>query len=182
MATTRMATVDDLLAIEDDGYQYELVNGEIRRMSPAGGEASILAGGILAHLWNFVREHQLGRVFGADGTFILDERPPTAVAPDVAFVRMDRMPPASELPRPLLLAPDLAVEVVSPSDTMPQVAKKVRRYLDAGTPLVWVVIPRRKQVIVHRTQGDPITLGVDDGLDGGDVLPGFHLKVADIFF
>jgi Uma2 family endonuclease len=182
MATTRIATVDDLLAIEDDGYQYELVNGEIRRMSPAGGEASKLALGLGARIWNHVVGRQLGDVFGADCTFVLFEEPLTAVAPDVAFVRAHRLPSRSELPRPLHLAPDLAVEVVSPSDTMPQVAKKVRCYLDAGTPLVWVVIPRRKQVMVHRTVGDPITLGVDDELDGGDVLPGFQLKVADIFF
>lgn len=182
MATTRMATVDDLLAIEDDGYQYELVNGEMRRMSPAGGEASTLAAGILARIWIHVNDRRLGKVFGADGTFVLVERPPTAVAADVAFVRTERLPSAADFPRPLHLAPDLAVEVVSPNDTMPEVASKVRRYLEAGTPLVWVVIPRRKQVMVYRIAGDPITLGVDDELDGGDVLPGFQLKVADIFF
>lgn len=182
MATTRMATVDDLLAIDDDGYQYELVNGEIRRMSPAGGEASALAAGILARMWVYVNDRRLGKVFGADGTFVLFENPLTAVAPDIAFVRTERLPSAADFLRPLHLAPDLAVEVVSPSDTMPQVAKKVRRYLDAGTPLVWVVLPRRKQVMVHRRTGDPVTLGVEDELDGADVAPGFRLKVASIFF
>ena len=181
MVTTRQATVAELLAIEDDGYQYELVNGEIRRMSPAGGEASMLAGGILARLWLYANERHLGRVFGADGTFVLIENPPTAVAPDVAFVRMERIPPASELPRPLHMAPDLAVEVVSPGDTMPNVAEKVRLYLETGTPLVWVVLPRRQQVMVHQPGHDPLTLGLDDTLDGGEIIAGFSLKVADIF-
>ena len=181
MVTTRQATVDELLAIEDDGHQYELLNGEIQRMSPAGGEASNLAFGLGARIWIHVTDHDLGKVFGADGTFVLFEDPPTAVAADVAFVRTARLPPASELPRPLHLAPDLAIEVVSPSDTMPKMAKKAKLYLDAGTPLVWVVLPRRKQVIVHQRGRDARTLGADDVLEGGETIPGFRIKVADIF-
>lgn len=181
MAMTKLMTVDDLLAVPDDGYRYDLVNGELRRMSPAGGEASALGVGIAARLWFHVTERGLGKVFGADGTFVLSNDPRTALVPDVAFVRADRLPSDVEQRRPLHLAPDLAVEVVSPGDAMPEVMAKVRLYLEAGTPLVWVVLPRRKQVMVHQADGTMRTLGVGDLLDAGDVVPGFRLGVADIF-
>lgn len=180
MAMTRSMTVDDLLAVPDDGYRHDLVNGELRRISPAGGEASALGVGISARLWMHVTERGLGKVFGADGTFVLFEHPQTAVAPDVAFVRADRLPSEEEQHRPLHLAPDLAVEVVSPGDSMPDVMAKDRLYLEAGTPLVWVVLPRRKQVMVHQADYTMRTLGVDATLDAGDIVPGFQLHVADI--
>ncbi len=181
MATTTPMTVDDLLAVPDDGYRYDLVTGELRRVSPVGGEASALAAGVLARLWMHVTERGLGKVFGADGTFVLFNDPRTALVPDVAFVRADRLPSEEEQRRPLHLAPDLAVEVVSSGDSMSDVMAKVCLYLEAGTPLVWVVLPRRKQVIVHQADGTMRALGLDATLDAGDIVPGFRLRVADIF-
>jgi Uma2 family endonuclease len=103
------------------------------------------------------------------------------LAPDVAFVRADRLPAEEEADRFARLAPDLAVEIISPSDTGPEVDEKVGLYLGAGVPLVWVVDPRRKTVRVWKGDGTDRLLSEDDELDGGEVLPGFRILVSRLF-
>ena len=103
------------------------------------------------------------------------------VIPDLAFVRADRVPPEDERWHIAPFAPDLAVEVISPNDRYVEVMEKVERYARAGVPLVWLVDPRRRVVEVHALGQPPLTLHESDTLDGGDVLPGFALLVADIF-
>ena len=120
---------------------------------------------------------------GADGEFDLGHG--TALAPDVAFVRAERVPPPTSpiYEKAWPLAPDLAVEVASPNQYRPAMARKAQRYLNAGTRLVWVVWPKRKEVDVWRP-GDikpSATLGVDDVLDGLDILPGFTYPVERLF-
>lgn len=181
MAITRLMTIDELERMEPDEDQYELVRGELRRMAPAGGEASTIAVEIAAHLWTYVKPRQLGRIFGADGGFLLARNPDTVLVPDVAFVRSNRLPPAEELRGILRLPPDLAVEVVSPTDRLRDVAAKVQIYLDAGVPLVWVVEPRSQQVTVYPIEGERQILLGGQVLDGGDVLSGFRLPIDDIF-
>jgi Uma2 family endonuclease len=128
----------------------------------------------------FVEMHDLGEAHGADAGYILRRNPDTVRAPDASFVRKERLVDLDDegyLP----LAPDLAVEVVSPSNTVNEMSKKVHEYLEAGTSIVWVVEPLRRQVTVY-TPG-PVVLIYRDGdtLDGGDVLPGFTLSVTYIF-
>jgi Uma2 family endonuclease len=105
--------------------------------------------------------------------------------PDVAFVRGDRLPapPAPEYTKALLLAPDLVAEVVSPSQYRPEMEEKARRYLTAGVRLVWLVWPRHQRVDVWRQGSDqPMqTLGINDELDGLDVVPGFTYPLARLF-
>jgi Uma2 family endonuclease len=128
-----------------------------------------------------VRPAGLGRVYGADGGFVLFPDRNTVLVPDVAFVTEERAPKGEarkEFPR---LAPDLAVEVLSPSDRMADALAKVAMYLQAGTPLVWLVNPTTRTVVVFRSEMDPVTLGESDTLDGGDVLPGFTVPVAEVF-
>jgi Uma2 family endonuclease len=103
------------------------------------------------------------------------------VRPDVAFVQSDRLPPAEERDRICRFAPDLAVEVVSPTDRYVEVMEKVELYLAAGTRLVWLVEPGRRTVTVYAPGHEPHTLTDEDELDGGDVLPEFRLSVANIF-
>lgn len=181
MAITRRMTIEEYEALEQDEPGYELVEGELKRTPPAGGQSSSMAVGIAAHLWNFVTPRQLGMVFGADGGFVLRRDPDTLLVPDVAFVRTDRLPPESEQERFWRLAPDLVVEVISPSDRVRDVVAKVQRYLDAGVRLVWVVEPRRHSVTVYPANGDSHVLLPGDVLGGGDVLPDFRLPVADVF-
>lgn len=180
-------SVDELLAQPDDGWTYELVEGRLVRMPPSGGGASSKSADLLTVINTFVRTHALGAVTAPDGEYILSipGEPDTALAPDVAFVRADRLPPrdTSEWDHPWRLAPDLAVEIASPNQYRPEMAAKALYYLRAGVRLVWVVWPRLKQVDVWRpgTEQPVATLNVADSLDGLDVLPGFAYPLADLF-
>lgn len=181
-------TVDELLALPGDGWMYELVDGRLVRMPFSGGEASRISLRLGAALLAFVEAHDLGAVTGADGEYNLTQpgdTGETALAPDVAFVRAERIPPqaSSEYKMAWHLAPDLVVEVVSPSQFRPEMAAKARLYLKSGVRLLWMVWPRYQQVDVWRQGSDtPVaTLGPADSLDGEDVLPGFTYPLARLF-
>lgn len=180
MTTRTAVTADELLRMPSDGLRRELVSGELRTMPPAGFEHGAVSVESAAAVRDYVREHRLGRVVGAETGFRIGRDPDTVRAPDVAFVRADRLPPRSQWGRFLDLAPDLAVEVVSPSDRMPDVGQKAQEWLAAGTQVVWVLLPELQAVDVHTSDGT-IRLGPGDLLDGGAVLPGFAVTVADLF-
>jgi Uma2 family endonuclease len=117
--------------------------------------------------------------FSAETGFILFDDRQTVRSPDAAVVLRHRL---AELPDSFVpMAPDLAVEVLSPSDRMADALAKVAMYLQAGTPLVWFVNPATRTVVVFRSETDPVMLSEGDTLDGGDVLPGFSVPVAEIF-
>jgi Uma2 family endonuclease len=173
-------TAEDLLALPDDDKRYELVEGVLIEMSPSSRYHSRDGIRIAGQFLAFVEAHDLGEVHGSDGGFILRRNPDTVRSPDVAFVRKERLVELDEegfFP----LAPDLAVEVVSPSNTVNEMSRKVQQYLEAGTAIVWVVEPLRRQVAVYTS--DPVVRIYRDGdvLDGGDVLQGFTLSVTYIF-
>jgi Uma2 family endonuclease len=183
MVATKRITVDDLeRAGVPDGF-WELVDGRIVEVAPAGGEAS--STGMIAgyYLMGHVMPHELGRVYGADGGFVLfpGEERELLRAPDVAFVRADRVPPPAQHARFLRLPPDLVVEVVSPSDGQAAVAVKAALWIEGGVRLVWVADPASRTVDVWESGRSVRTLGVGDELDGGDVLPGFRLPIAELF-
>ena len=115
------------------------------------------------------------------GGFLLSRHPDTVRAPDIAFIHKHNFPAA--LPEDSFWpgAPDLAVEVVSPNDTIREIEERVRAWLEAGTKMVWVVNPKRRTVSVHRSATDPTTLTEKDELTGGDVVPGFRCRVRDVF-
>lgn len=174
-------TAEKLLALPDDDLLHEIIAGELIEMPPPsakhGKYAMRLGGRMDAH----ASEHRLGTVFAAETGFILSRDPDTVLAPDIAFVRADRLPPEDEWEGYLALAPDLVVEVISPSDTASRVLSKVLMYLDAGTQLVITLDPDRKAVVVYGPDRVGRILTVADTLDGGDVLPGFRLSLADLF-
>jgi Uma2 family endonuclease len=182
-------TVDELLARPDDGWQYELVEGRLVRMPGSGGQASAIAADLVGALREWVKPRRLGVVTGADGTYDLTQpgdTEETALVPDVAFTRADRVPPVDspEFAKAWHLAPDLVAEVVSPNQHHPEMDAKARLYLSAGVRLVWIVWPKSQQVDVWRpvdTSKLAITLSLHDMLDGLDVLPGFTYPVADLF-
>jgi len=164
------------------GYDlYELYDGVRRKTDSMGqrhGEIQMEIGGPLhAH----VRANRLGRVYPSDPHFILFRDPDTVVMPDVAFVREDRLAPMDTRDGYAPYAPDLAVEVISPSNRLVEILEKVALYGRAGTSLVWLVDPRARSVTVYVPGQEPRTLRDGDTLDGGDVIPGFRLPVADIF-
>lgn len=181
MATTRLITADDLWRMPDDGYRYDLVQGELIRMAPAGGEHGEIANEVGRRIGNYVREHGLGRVFGAETGFLLARDPDVILGPDAAFVRTDRLPPPDQRRGFVPVAPDLAVEIVSPGDRRGEIQRKVNAYLAAGVPQVWTIYPRRRTVHVHGS-GQPVrVLSAHDTLDGEEILPGFQLPVAALF-
>ena len=167
-------TLEAFLASDVEGYEY--VKGELVPMAPPTMEHGEISTNVVWYLQSHVREHQLGRVYTAETTFRLGER---AVKPDAAFVAAASLPEdrRQSSPQP----PDLAVEVVSPSDTLYSVAEKAVDYLDAGTRLVWVIEPVTKTVTVYRSRTDIRTLQCGDTLTGEDVVEGFACQVEELF-
>ncbi len=181
MTITELITADDLLQMKDDGFCYELVRGELIKMSPASHQHGRIALNFTTPLDQFVRVHQLGAVYAAETGFKLAADPDVVRAPDAAFVRRERVEAVGQTAGFWPGAPDLAAEVVSPGDTYAQVADKIADWLDAGTRLVVVVNPSTQTVALHRSRHHIRILTTDDVLDGGDVVPGWALPVRDIF-
>lgn len=177
----KLMTAEEFQDLPDDGNRYELVRGELVDLPMSSYRSSATAIRIAIALGTFAHPAQLGTVTGADGAFVLRRGPETTRIPDVSFVCAERVPPDDEQHRFPELAPDLAVAVLSPSDRTSETNARVLDYLDAGVRLVWVVDPPQRTVTVHTADGIARTLRETDTLDGGDVLPGFTLAVADIF-
>ncbi len=158
---------------------WELVDGELIELTPAAGKSSRIGGRLYARLADHVEPNEFGWAFPAETGFILFADRTTVRSPDAAVVRRDRLaePPDSFVP----LAPDLAVEVLSPSDRMADALAKIAMYLDAGVRLVWLVDPASRTVTIFGPDAIPATLGVADILDCGDVLPDFRVPVMEIF-
>ena len=181
MATQlRTMTAGELLAMPDDGIRRELVEGELREMSPAGEKHADAAQNINRSLDAHVVANRLGRVRPEYG-YLLESDPDTVRAPDVSFVQADRLSVDGPAPGYYRGAPDLAVEVVSPHDRYREVKTKVREYLASGTRMVLLVDPEDRTVSVHRPGRDPLELDETDVIDGEDVVPGWKLPVRDIF-
>lgn len=178
---TKPMTADELLAMPDDGYRYELVKGELIRMAPTGDEHGDITMALATALNNHVKINSLGKVYAAETGFKLESDPDTVRAPDIAFVSRERWQSTGRLPGFRAGAPDLAVEVLSPSDRVSRVEGKVAQWLEAGARVVWVASPKLHTVTVYRSLIDIVTLTEKDNLDGGDVVPGFQIKVAEIF-
>jgi Uma2 family endonuclease len=183
MATRVRLTADDLWKLGEGDTRRELVNGEVREMAPAGGVHGEIQARICRRLVEHVDRRGGGRVLGGDVGFVLDlaHDPERVRAPDVAFVTTSRLP-EGRLPTGFLHgAPDLAVEVLSPSDDPVDVQQKVRDYLDAGARRVWLIAPAARTATVYRTDGSALLIREDDRLDGEDVLPGLRIRLAELF-
>ena len=180
-------TADELHALPEDEWTYELVDRVLVRMPLSSFGASNVGMRLAIRRGAYGEDNGLGAVTGEQGGYRLDPDHPldTELAPDLAFVRADRLPASSSpeyYKRAPQLAPDLAVEVASDNHFAPGMATKAKIYLTFGTRLVWVIWPRYRRVDVWRnTQGVPVPLGIGDTLDGEDVVPGFTFPVARLF-
>jgi Uma2 family endonuclease len=179
MVATRI-TVAEFEAICGDD-RVELIDGEIVEMVPSSDGSSSIAATISFLLGLHVRPRKLGRIYSADAGFVLFPDRATVRVPDVAFVRAERMPQGEARRHFARLAPDLAVEVRSPTDRSREVRAKVAMYHEAGVPLVWLVDPDAQTVTVLALGQEPVTLTVADSLDGGEVLPDLRIEVVEIF-
>ena len=180
--TTKLMTAEELLEMPDDGFRYELVRGELIKMAPAGHMPAFYELRIGAKTCLCLSKKMgLAGHTARPAAFRLETNPDTVLAPDAAFVRKERVEAVGDGDGFFPGAPDLAVEVISPSDRYTEVDEKVAEWLAAGTSMVVVVNPRNRTVRVHRPTTDSVLLTEEDTLDGGDVVPGWEMPVADIF-
>jgi Uma2 family endonuclease len=145
--------------------------------------SNYIAGVVYSLLFGFCRPKKLGWVFPEGTSYQCFQDDPSKVRrPDVSFVRLERLSPEEAAARGhARLAPDLAVEVVSPSDLYYEVDAKAQEWLDAGVKLVWVVNPRTRSVAIHRADGSSAILHEQDELTGENVIPGFRCQVRELF-
>ncbi len=185
MVATRTYTVDELERTPPDGdwsvNSWELVDGELVVVTPTGGEASGIPMKMGFLLGSVIYPNRLGKLYGPDGGFKLFPGRETMLVPDVAFVRAERVPPLEEERKILRLVPDFVVEVRSPSDNWAPLLAKAAIYLEAGVRLVWLIDPINRTVTVLTPSTVLATLHAGETIDGVDVLPGFSVRVAEIF-
>ncbi len=178
MQPARVVTAEELFHHPDARY-HELVRGEPRVSEPPGGRHGMIAGSLVAHLSNHVERFRLGTVLVEAG-YVLQRAPDTVRGPDISFVSRERLAP-ERIPEQFIPgAPDLAVEILSPSSRWSEVEERIADYFAAGARLVWVVDPGERRVIVRYPDRPPRVVAAGDLLDGEDVLPGFALAAAEI--
>jgi Uma2 family endonuclease len=176
---TQLITAEQLLRLSGEGH-YELVKGELFTMSPSGEEHGAITVKISSRLNDFVEAHQLGIVYGAETGFKLESDPDTVLAPDVAFIRREKITKLSKGYR--TGAPDLAVEVISPDESKRKIEQRTTRWLRGEASVVWNVYPESRTVTVHRLNADPKVLLEKDELTDDEIVPGFRLPLLQIFF
>jgi Uma2 family endonuclease len=180
MVATRPITIEEFETLPLEG-RWELIDGEPVELTPSADESSSIGATIITLLGSFVRPRSLGRLYGADGGFVLFPDRPTVRVPDAAFVRAERAPQGQACRSFPRLAPDLVVEVLPRSDRASEVVAKLEMYQEAGVPLIWLVDPEQTTINVIASGKSTKVLQAGDTLDGGDVLPGFSVPVGEIF-
>ena len=181
MTTRTLVTADELLRMPDDGKRYELIEGELIEMPPAGPRHGEIAATVVIVLGHYVRQNDLGAIFAAETGFLLRHDPDTVRAPDAAFIAKERLPPEGVPIGYFDTIPDLVVEVVSPSDRAGQVQAKIEQWIEHGVKLVWLVHPEQRSITVYSSDREVQVLHEGDTLTGDPVLPDFSCSVSEIF-
>jgi Uma2 family endonuclease len=177
---SRLVTAEEFLQLGSKMACAELIAGRVIELSPAGAEHSSLGGRVFARLLAHADDTDAGMCTTADGGYVLSRDPDVVRAPDAAFVARDRLPDG-RAPRMFFEgAPDIAVEVMSPSEAAGEIEAKTQQYLRAGTRLVWIIYPDEKLARVWRADGTTTLIEEDGSLVGEDVLPGFELPLGDV--
>jgi Uma2 family endonuclease len=180
MSTDAIRKLNGIVTLEEfmakDYQSYEFVRGELRPMSAPTMEHGRIGVNIIVLLHAYVKANKLGKVYSIETTFKVGK---SGRKPDVAFLSQEHIPENERQASPI--PPDLAVEIVSPSDALYDIQEKVFEYLAAGTQLVWVIEPAGQTITVYRSRTDIKILTIKDTLTGEDVIKGFHCSVAEIF-
>jgi Uma2 family endonuclease len=175
----KLITANELLLMPRDGNRYELIRGVLVQKMPTGDRHRITVSRFDTALSIWSDENDYGSVGAGEPGYRLDRAPDTVRAPDVVWIAPGRVPEGTQgYPE---IAPDLAVEVKSPSNSNPEMAAKAAMWLSYGSKEVWVANPKTTTVTIYRPGALPVTLSEDDTLDGGDLLPGFTTPVWRLF-
>ena len=177
----KLLTAADLLRLDGEGVRGELIRGVLCETMPAGIEHGAIVMRLGAALFNVVEPDQLGTLVASDSGVWLERDPDTVREPDIAFFPAGKMPLNARITGYAEVAPDLVVEVASPSDSRREVHDKAHMWLNHGVRLVWVVQPETRTVDVYQPNEPIATLGEQDAIDGLDVLPGFTCEVSAVF-
>lgn len=177
MATmgTRM-TEEEFMRLPDDGRKYELVDGEAREVS-AGHEHDAIGANIIALLMPFARGR--GVLASSQAGFRMTSG--NVRSPDVSFTRKERLPAGKPARGFENLAPDLCVEIISPTEDPNEMQRKLQEYFDAGAQQVWHLYPESVHAKIYSSPTETVALQADDEIDAGDLLPGFRAHVVDLF-
>jgi Uma2 family endonuclease len=178
-AETKLITGEELATMGDIG-PCELIEGRIVPMTPTGGEHGRIEVNIGAELLAYVRSHKLGKVLAGEVGIYTHRNPDTVRGADVLFISNERYAQKTS-PGFLDVAPDLVVEILSPNDSWIEVTQKLQEYFAIGVRLIWVVNPQTHSVYAYRALTDVREFTENDDLPGDDVLPGFLVKVAQLF-
>jgi Uma2 family endonuclease len=176
-----MKTAEQLAQLPDDGNRYELIDGVLSMMPPAGGCHGRIAAKICMLLTRHVSDNRLGATFAAETGFLINMNPDTVRAPDAAFVCQQKMDQLDDDSGYLPFAPELAVEVISPSDSFAAVEQKSFSWLDAGTQLVLIVEPESETVHAYRSRTNMVVFQRGEPVDATDVVAGWTWDVNDLF-
>jgi Uma2 family endonuclease len=179
--STALMTADELLRLPRGQYRHELINGELKTMPLAGHNHGRITVRLSSPMAQFVWDNGLGEVFTAETGFKLTSNPDTVLGPDVCFIAKERVERVGSRDGYFEGPPDLAVEVLSPSERSGQVSKKVSQWLFFGAKQVWVVNPKTRTVDVHELDKEAVTFSEGEVLEGGDLLPGFEIPVSRLF-
>ena len=171
----------EFMALNRDGHRYEIVNGELIDMGNSGAKHGYICSILMILLGGYVRLQKLGAMFDSSTAFKMKSG--NKRSPDISFMAKERLQGLEDLPDGFLEgAPDLAVEILSPSNTVEEIHNKIVEYFENGAKLVWVIHPKEQYVLVYRSAQSPDRLlKSTDSLDGEDIVPGFILPIADLF-
>jgi Uma2 family endonuclease len=179
---TKLMTAEEFMAADLGDGNFELVRGEVREVPPAMPEHGRTCGSVFFVLETYGRQTALGYALSNDSGILTERNPDTVRGPDVCYYSHARWPRAqlsNSLPP---VPPDLAVEVVSPGNRFAEIIKKVSEYLEVGVALVWVVYPKRREVVIYRASDEQtMTLHEHDVIENLPELPGFRCSVSDFF-
>ena len=180
--STALMTAEELMELpRGEGFRYELINGELEKTMSAGFPHGRITMRLAGPLSEFIWTHDLGEIFAAETGYQLTFGPDTVLAPDISFVSKERLDHVGETERFWPGAPDLVVEVLSPSDRTSKVNRKTLRWLGYGAKQVWIVSQKDRTVKVYRSPEDVTTFAGSDYLEAQDLLPGFRLSLDWIF-
>ncbi len=179
---TKRISADEFWALEDrPDVRLELIDGEVVELPGAGGYHATLVLHIFDLLRAHIRAHDLGLIYPDNLTYLFQRDPDILRIPDISFISASAVPTDWPPMGYIEVVPSLVIEVVSPSNSAAEIRRRIRDYVGADVSMVWVIWPDDRSVSVYTATLDSKELQSDELLDGGTVLPGFSVRVADLF-